>query len=105
MARIARVVLPGYPHHVTQRGNRRQRVFFNNDDYTYLLAVLFEQGTKPFLASEIWTQLSGGPNRRHRLTMISTCILWISRASSVPKGTQESVFSNEQALTVHCRQG
>ncbi|MEA2080957.1 MAG: hypothetical protein U9P00_14100 [Pseudomonadota bacterium] len=25
MARIARVVLPGYPHPVTQRGNRRQR--------------------------------------------------------------------------------
>ena len=28
MARIARVVVPGYPHHVTQRGNRRQAVFF-----------------------------------------------------------------------------
>ncbi|HKK06668.1 MAG TPA: transposase, partial [Gammaproteobacteria bacterium] len=24
MARMARVVVPGYPHHVTQRGNRRQ---------------------------------------------------------------------------------
>ena len=28
MARIARFVVPGLPHHVTQRGNRRQRVFF-----------------------------------------------------------------------------
>jgi len=28
MARIARVVVPGVPHHVTQRGNRRQPVFF-----------------------------------------------------------------------------
>ena len=27
MARIARVVVPGYPHHVTQRGNRRQITF------------------------------------------------------------------------------
>jgi putative transposase len=33
MARIARVVIPGYPHHVTQRGNRRQRTFFCDDDY------------------------------------------------------------------------
>jgi putative transposase len=33
MARIPRVVLPGYPHHVTQRGNRRQKVFFNRGDY------------------------------------------------------------------------
>jgi REP element-mobilizing transposase RayT len=28
MARLARVILPGYPHHITQRGNRRQDVFF-----------------------------------------------------------------------------
>ncbi len=26
MTRIARVVVPGLPHHVTQRGNRRERV-------------------------------------------------------------------------------
>ena len=29
MARIARVVVPEFPHHIIQRGNRRQRVFFN----------------------------------------------------------------------------
>jgi putative transposase len=33
MARLARVVAPGVPHHVTQRGNRRQRTFFTDDDY------------------------------------------------------------------------
>jgi putative transposase len=33
MARIARVVVPGVPHHVTQRGNRRQEVFFEAEDY------------------------------------------------------------------------
>jgi putative transposase len=33
MARIARVVLPGLPHHVTQRGNRREPVFFEADDH------------------------------------------------------------------------
>jgi putative transposase len=27
MARIARVVVPGLPHHLTQRGNRREPVF------------------------------------------------------------------------------
>lgn len=35
MARIARVVLPGIPHHVTQRGNRRQTVFFGDADYAH----------------------------------------------------------------------
>jgi putative transposase len=33
MARLARVVAAGVPHHVTQRGNRRQQVFFSDDDY------------------------------------------------------------------------
>lgn len=33
MARLARVVVPGCPHHVTQRGNRRQTTFFNDGDY------------------------------------------------------------------------
>jgi putative transposase len=37
MPRIARVVFPGVPHHVTQRGNRREQVFFANlDHYAYL---------------------------------------------------------------------
>ena len=32
MARMARVVIPDIPHHIIQRGNRRQQVFFSNDD-------------------------------------------------------------------------
>ena len=34
MARLPRIVVPGVPHHVTQRGNRRQRVFMEDDDYS-----------------------------------------------------------------------
>ena len=33
MARQARIVLPGFPHHITQRGNRRQQTFFGREDY------------------------------------------------------------------------
>jgi putative transposase len=33
MARLARLVIPDVAHHVTQRGNRRQPVFFSDDDY------------------------------------------------------------------------
>ena len=32
MARLARIVVPGIPHHVVQRGNRRQTVFFSDAD-------------------------------------------------------------------------
>lgn len=42
MARLARVVAAGLPHHVTQRGNRRQKVFFGDDDYAAYLALLAE---------------------------------------------------------------
>lgn len=40
MPRIARVVAPGFPHHVTQRGNRRQRTFFCDQDYQAYLALM-----------------------------------------------------------------
>ena len=40
MARIARVVVPEFPHHIIQRGNRRQGVFFNEDDYSEYLRFL-----------------------------------------------------------------
>jgi putative transposase len=33
MARLARLVIPGHPHHVTQRGNGRARMFFGDADY------------------------------------------------------------------------
>lgn len=42
MARMARVVVPLYPHHVTQRGNRRQRTFFDDGDYASYLALMSE---------------------------------------------------------------
>ncbi|MCA0202382.1 MAG: transposase [Proteobacteria bacterium] len=45
MARLARVVAPGLPHHVTQRGNRRQPVFFGDDDYLAYRSLL-AQGCK-----------------------------------------------------------
>jgi putative transposase len=42
MARIARVIAPGFPHHITQRGNRRLPTFFRNEDYEAYLALLAE---------------------------------------------------------------
>ena len=40
MARLARIVVPGVPHHVTQRGNRRQEVFFEDADYAAYLDLI-----------------------------------------------------------------
>ena len=40
MARLARVIAPGIPHHVTQRGNRRQQTFFGEEDYQHFLELI-----------------------------------------------------------------
>jgi putative transposase len=40
MARMARIVVAGLPHHVTQRGNGRQQTFFKDEDYASYLALL-----------------------------------------------------------------
>jgi putative transposase len=46
MARLARVVIPGLPHHVTQRGNRREAIFFEDGDHEVYLDLLAEQARK-----------------------------------------------------------
>ena len=40
--RFPRLVVPGYPHHVTQRGVRRQTTFFDNNDYLAYLKLASE---------------------------------------------------------------
>ena len=40
MARIARIVVPRIPHHITQRGNRRQESFFNESDYREYISLM-----------------------------------------------------------------
>ncbi len=43
MPRIARLVVPGIPHHIIQRGNRKQRVFFKDEDKKAYLEILKAQ--------------------------------------------------------------
>lgn len=50
MPRMARVVVPEYPHHVVQRGNRRQAVLIRDEDWFRYLSLLraacLEAGTR-----------------------------------------------------------
>lgn len=43
MARPARIVVPGLPHHVTQRGNGRAKVFFTPKEYELYKNLLVER--------------------------------------------------------------
>ena len=66
MARLARVVIPGIPHHITQRGNRRQKVFFRDDDYDTYLELMAEWCRKSGV--EIWAYCLM-PNHVHLIAL------------------------------------
>lgn len=53
MARLPRVVIPGIPHYVTQRGNGRQRVFFEEEDYALYLDLLADSAKRA--RAQIWS--------------------------------------------------
>ena len=57
MARLARIVVPGIAHHVTQRGNRRQQVFFCGEDAALYITLL------------------AGQLRRHGTVCIAWCLM------------------------------
>ena len=46
MARLPRLTLPGYPHHIIQRGNNRQMIFADTQDFATMMALLAENAHK-----------------------------------------------------------
>jgi len=64
MARIARLVVPGLPHHVTQRGNGRAQVFFEDGDYELYTDLIMEAAEKA--RCEIWCYC-WMPNHTHTI--------------------------------------
>ena len=69
MARLARIVVPGLPHHVTQRGNRRQKVFFEDGDYALYRDLLAERCRKAGVA--VWSYCLM-PNHVHLVLVPAT---------------------------------
>lgn len=62
MARLARFILPGLAHHVTQRGNGRQRVFLGDGDYAAYRDLLAVQCAAHGVAVWSWVLM---PNHVH----------------------------------------
>jgi putative transposase len=69
MARIARVIATGYPHHVTQRGNRRQQTFFCDDDYQAYIELMAEWSEKYLVEIWAWCLM---PNHIHLIAVPSS---------------------------------
>jgi len=66
---MARVVVPGVPHHVTQRGNRRQTTFFEEGDYQTYKSLLAEWCLSSGV--EVWAYCLM-PNHVHLIVVPST---------------------------------
>ena len=69
MARLARIVAAGLPHHVTQRGNRRQPTFFNKGDYSRYKSLLTEHARASGVAVWAWCLM---PNHVHLILVPDT---------------------------------
>jgi len=52
MARLARFVIRRHPHLVTQRGNRREQIFFEDADYALYISLLSSAAKKA--RAKIW---------------------------------------------------
>ena len=69
MARLARVVVAGYPHHITQRGNRGLQTFFCDEDYEAYLRLMAEHCAA--CGVEVWAY-SLMPNHVHLIAVPKT---------------------------------
>ena len=70
MARLARIVVPGCPHHVTSRGERREPIFFEDGDQDLYCDLLAEQMRKA--AVEVWGWCCLMPNHVHLILCPAT---------------------------------
>lgn len=69
MARLPRLTLPGYPHHIIQRGNNRQPVFSSAANYQMLLQLLDESARRFGVALHAYVLMA---NHFHLLATPST---------------------------------
>ena len=101
MARLARIVLPHTPHHVTQRGNGRQQTFFGPDDYALYRDLLGRQCRAAGVAVWAWCLM---PNHVH-LILVPQDPDGLRRALSRVHRTYAGAIHARQKRSGHFWQG
>lgn len=93
MPRLARIVIPGLPHHVTQRGVRRERVFFGPEDHLAYRRLLAAAARKS--GTEIWAYCFM-PNHIHLIVV-----------PSIADGLRQTLADPQRryAIAINRRQG
>jgi putative transposase len=101
MARLARVVIPGIAHHVTQRGNGGARTFFGNDDYAFYRDLLAEHCRAADIAVWAWCLM---PNHVH-LILVPSDVDGLRRALAAVHRRYAGVIHARRKRTGHFWQG
>jgi putative transposase len=101
MPRLARIVIPNVPHHVTQRGNRKEAVFFSDEDRGQYLRLLDRYSRRYGLDIQAYCLMG---NHVHLVVVPRTAA---SLAATLkPLHTRYSQYINEsQGLTGRLWQG
>ena len=101
MARLARVVIPGLPHHVTQRGNGRAKTFFSDEDYSLYLRLLTEKCHAAKVQCLGYVLMT---NHVH-LILVPKDAEGLRKALSATHGTYASMLNARRKKTGHFWQG
>ena len=101
MSRLPRIIVPGVPHHVTQRGNRRQRVFLGDDDYNLYKDWLAKSCRQNSV--EVWSYCLM-PNHVH-LILVPADDSGLSRAVGETHRRYSSYINARLRVTGHLFQG
>lgn len=101
MARLPRIVVPGVAHHVTQRGNRRQQVFLQDDDYALYLDLMTQACRDNGV--EVWSYCLM-PNHVH-LAMVPKSHEGLSRAVGETHRRYSAYINARLRVTGHLFQG
>jgi putative transposase len=101
MARLARVVIPGIAHHVTQRGNGRARTFFSNADYALYRDLLAEQCRRADVEVWAWCLM---PNHVH-LVLVPSDADGLRRALAAVHRRYAGIIHARRRRTGHFWQG
>jgi len=101
MARLARLVVPGLPHHVTQRGNGRARTFFDDDDYALYRDLLAENCRAAGVEAWAWCLM---PNHVH-LILVPADADGLRRALAATHRRYAGIVHARRKRTGHFWQG
>jgi putative transposase len=101
MARLARTVIPGHPHHVTQRGNGRARTFFGDADYALYRDLLGEHCRAAGVEVWAWCLM---PNHVH-LILVPSDADGLRRALAAVHRRYAGVIHGRRKRTGHFWQG